>query len=53
MSIEILLINKILNMGNHHFVDQQNLHFHYQLLQGGSAPPAVALPNFLEDHFEP
>ena len=24
MSIEILLINKILNMGNHHFVDQQN-----------------------------
>ena len=40
MLIEILLINKI-------------LHFHYQLLQGGSAPPAVALPNFLGDHFEP
>ena len=33
-------------MGNHHFVDQQNLHFHYQLLQGGSAPPRGSAAQF-------
>ena len=47
---QILLINKI---STSHFVDQQNVQFHYQLLQGGTAPPAGALPKFLGDLFEP
>ena len=47
---QILLINKI---STSHFVDQQNVQFHYQLLQGGTAPPAGALPKILGDLFEP
>ena len=46
----ILLINKI-SISN--FVDQQNVHVHYQLLLGGTAPPAVALAKFLAAMLNP